>query len=142
MSFSDDFLDALEPDLRTALTLTGAAVHRGRFPRDVTSPGALEVWIEPREARSQLGGLGGLVAHDYRIHLRLKSVLEANKTGATQHDSLAAHEETVRRRYDGLRNFTGLADLVCLSVGESFVSDGDEKQLQDRYLTLTAVERS
>lgn len=143
MSFTDDFLDALEADLRTALSLTGSAVHRGRFPRDVTAPGALEVWVEPRGVRSQLGGLGGVVEHSYRVHLRLKSVLEPAKTGAAQHDTLAAHEETLRRRYDGQRNFTGLTDLVCLGVGESFVGESDEdRHLLDRYLELTALERS
>ena len=142
MSFSDDFLDALEADLRTALSLSGSAVHRGRFPRDVTAPGSVEVWVEPRSARSQLGGLGGVVEHGYRVHLRLKSVLEPDKTGAAQHDTLAAHEETLRRRYDGLSNFTSLTDLVCLSVGESFAGEDDsDRHLLDRYLELTALER-
>lgn len=139
-SFSDDFLDALEPDLRTALSLTGDAVHRGRQPRAVTSPGALEVWIEPREVRSQQGGLGGTVAHNYRLHLRLKSVLEPNRTGASQHDTLAGHEQTVRRRYDGSRAFYSVTDFVCMSVGESFAGES-EGQLLDRYTELTALER-
>lgn len=144
-SFLDDLLDLLMPDLVTALSLSTGDVYRGERAREAQRTAGIEVWLRPRPARSSLGGLGGVVAHGVDVHLRLRAPRESDMSGATKGDTLATAEETVRRRYDGTRPFVsgGMATaLVCLRVGESFVGDDQGPEVMDRYLELTALERS
>lgn len=142
MSFEDDLLDLLEADLRTALSLTGEQVYRGERPREPTRAQGLEVWIKPRPVRSQLGGMGGIVSHPFEIHLRYKALNEGIGTGGSKGDTLAGHEETVRRRYDGGRNFyAGLSDLVCLAVTDGSQPGDEDLETMDRFVELVALER-
>lgn len=145
-SFVDDFLDLLEPDLATALSLSATNVYRGRSPRDPQiAGGSIEVWIEPQESAPELAGLGGCVVHRFRVHLRTRSPREGSKTGGSQHDTIRTGLQAVRRRYDGQRPFasqSAMADLIATSVGEEHVGEDAGREVLDRYLTLAAVERN
>lgn len=143
MAFMDTFLTQLATDLETALSLSSSAIYRGRRPQAV-SRAEKEVWLEPLETGNESHGLGGVLEHRVRAHVRLtEGADEGNRTGAAKATSVRSDLETLEARYNGVRRFySALPDLVMLSA-EIDRPDGnpDERKTLDGSVLVRALER-
>lgn len=119
MSFLQTLTPLLLADLAQLLGLPHDSVYLGREPQKVARAG-LEVWVRPQEGESLARGGGHqLRAHALEVHVRLKTLREADQTGADQLGQVQATLEQVRARYDGARPFVqDLPDLIAVHVEE------------------------
>lgn len=140
MSFHEDFIAALLPDIRTALTLDAASVYAGaRRQRVKSSEG--EVWVESVGAPPLSGNLGSrMVAHDYIVHVRDVELSEGSGTAAIRAARARGRVETLRLRYQGERPFSvAIGDLVAIEVDERPIQLVDS--ILDAPLGLRVAER-
>lgn len=143
MAFMDTFLTQLATDLETALTLPTAAIYRGRRPQ-VTSRSEKEAWLEPLETGNESQGLGGVLEHRVRIHVRVREGAdEGNRTGAAKLTTVRADLETLEARYNGVRRFySALTDLVILTAEiDRPDADPTADKLMDGSVLVRALER-
>ncbi len=108
-------------DLVTAGVVTAApAVYTGRTRQVVTRTDS-EVWLERLPAESAGTGLQRLERVSYLVHVIEGLALRGGaQAGKEQLDALEAKLETIRRRYDGARPFTGdLPEIVHARAEEA-----------------------
>lgn len=121
MSFHSALVaDAVWPaDIRTALGLTGNAVHVGRRAQGVPRI-AKEVLILRREVDQRGTGLGNEAElHQYELHVRHYMHGGPDRSGKSQQDAVEADMRTLVDRYHGLRPFVAtLTDLVACQARE------------------------
>ena len=127
--FSTITSDELLPqDIRQALNLDDKdAVYSGRYPRPVRRP--FEVWVEGAASR-QLPTLTHANQHPFRLHVRTDlATLGADQSAAAAMETLKAHMETLRDRYDGSLNtadtdyIARIPGLICWTAEEETVDE-------------------
>lgn len=142
MSFYDSLMGAavLPTDLMNAGVVSATGhVYRGRRPQE-PQLGATEVWVEemPSPATEGWGGQHVRV-HEVRLHVRVEGNPGGDQTGATGLNTVEAHMETLRNRYDAEVLFSGTfaGMLPARAVVEQVDDDPDDLKVTEGILRLT-----
>lgn len=142
MSFYSTLMGSavLPQDLVDAGVVTSTAhVYKGRRTQEPQLAGT-EVWVE-QVASPATEGWGGqhVRVHEVRLHVRVEGNAGPDQTGSAQLDTVEAHLETLRNRYDAEVLFTGsfAGMLPARAVVEQVDDSPDDLKVCEGILRLT-----